>query len=215
MKSSTPMSVCRRMARKVPRSSSRCAGTTVCANGLSRLIMIWLPCCRRTRKPNLSSTATTCYPETRGNLLIQPTTALPACPLARAGRLPARQQCNLQSPPECSGSIPHAWRLGTRNRAGSGTPPPSSRPRRDESEPVACLKGMNAPAVCQVVPVAIARLRRFNAEAQRFAESRRDFCLSAFLRVPLRLCVDTSLALVAALPRRVLATWRLYVNCPC
>ena len=43
-KSSTPMSVCRRMARKVPRSSSRCAGITVCANGLSRLIMIsgWL-----------------------------------------------------------------------------------------------------------------------------------------------------------------------------
>ena len=66
MKSSTPMSVCRRMARKVPRSSSRCAGTTVCANGLSRLIMIWLPCCRRTRKPNLSSAATTCCPETRG-----------------------------------------------------------------------------------------------------------------------------------------------------
>src|ERR1035437_1107531 len=42
MKSSTLMSVCRRMARKVPRSISRCAGTTVCANGLSRLIMIWL-----------------------------------------------------------------------------------------------------------------------------------------------------------------------------
>ena len=32
MKSSNPMSVCRRMARKVPRSSSRCAGTMVCAN---------------------------------------------------------------------------------------------------------------------------------------------------------------------------------------
>ena len=103
-----------------------------------------------------SSAATTCCPETRGNLLILPTTALPACPLARAGRLPARQQCNLQSPPECSGWIPHAWRLGRRNRADSGTPLPSSRPRRDESEPVACLKGMNAPAICQVVPVTIA-----------------------------------------------------------
>jgi hypothetical protein len=33
-----PMSVCRRMGRKVPRSSSRCAGTTVRANGLSLLI---------------------------------------------------------------------------------------------------------------------------------------------------------------------------------
>src|ERR1035437_1854070 len=42
------------------------AGTTVCANGLSRLIMIWLPCWRRTRKPNLSSAATTCCPETQG-----------------------------------------------------------------------------------------------------------------------------------------------------
>jgi hypothetical protein len=31
------------MARSVPRSSSRCAGTTVCANGLSLLIMIRLP----------------------------------------------------------------------------------------------------------------------------------------------------------------------------
>ena len=38
MKTSTPMSVCRSMARNVPRSSSRGAGTTVCANGLSRLI---------------------------------------------------------------------------------------------------------------------------------------------------------------------------------
>jgi hypothetical protein len=28
--------------------------------------MIWLPCWRRTRKPNLSSAATTCCPETRG-----------------------------------------------------------------------------------------------------------------------------------------------------
>ena len=83
------MSVCRRMARNVPRSGSRCAGTTVCANGLSRLIMIWLPCWRRTRKPNRSSAATTCCPEIRGNLLILPAAALPACPLARAGRLPA------------------------------------------------------------------------------------------------------------------------------
>lgn len=77
-------------------------------------------------------------PQGAPDLLIPPTTALPACLLARAGRLPARQQCNLQSPPGCSGSIPHAWRLGTRNRAGSGTPPPSSRPRRDESGPAAC-----------------------------------------------------------------------------
>ena len=52
MKSSTPIAVCRRMARKVPRSSYRCVGTTVCANGLSRLIMTWQPCWRRTRKPN-------------------------------------------------------------------------------------------------------------------------------------------------------------------
>ena len=37
------------------------------------------------------------------------------------------------------------------------------------------------------------RLRRFNAEAQRFAEVRRGFYFSAFLRVPLRLCVKTCL----------------------
>ena len=50
------------------------------------------------------------------------------------------------------------------------------------------------------------RLRRFNAEAQRFAEGRREFFFSAFLRVPLRLCVKTVLALVAALQRDELAT---------
>ena len=35
------------------------------------------------------------------------------------------------------------------------------------------------------------RLRRFNAEAQRVAESRRGFISSAFLRVPRRLCVES------------------------
>ena len=40
------------------------------------------------------------------------------------------------------------------------------------------------------------RRRRFNAEARRLAESRREFFFSAFLRVPLRLCVKTCLALV-------------------
>ena len=40
--------------------------------------------------------------------------------------------------------------------------------------------------------VEIARsLRKFNAEAQRFAEIRREFFFSAFLRVPLRLCVKS------------------------
>jgi hypothetical protein len=48
------------------------------------------------------------------------------------------------------------------------------------------------------------RLRRFNAKAQRFAEIRREFFFSAFLRVPLRLCVKTGLALVAAWLRCVL-----------
>jgi hypothetical protein len=42
MKSSTPTSVCRRMAHNVPRSSSRCAGTTVCASGLSHLKQVSL-----------------------------------------------------------------------------------------------------------------------------------------------------------------------------
>jgi len=37
----------------------------------------------------------------------------------------------------------------------------------------------------------VRRLRRFNAEAQRFAEIRREFFFSAFLRVPLRLCVKS------------------------
>ena len=38
---------------------------------------------------------------------------------------------------------------------------------------------------------------------QRVAEGRKGFLSSAFLRGPLRLCVKISLALVAALPRRV------------
>src|ERR1017187_4513871 len=42
--------------------------------------------------------------------------------------------------------------------------------------------------------------RGFNADAQRLAERRREFLFSAFLRVPLRLCVKTGLALVAANP---------------
>jgi len=37
----------------------------------------------------------------------------------------------------------------------------------------------------------VRKLRRFNAEAQRFAEIRREFFFSAFLRVPLRLCVKS------------------------
>src|ERR1017187_9741650 len=44
------------------------------------------------------------------------------------------------------------------------------------------------------------RRRGFNADAQRLAERRREFFFSAFLRVPLRLCVKTGLALVAANP---------------
>ena len=45
------------------------------------------------------------------------------------------------------------------------------------------------------------KLRRFNAEAQRFAEVRRELFFSAFLRGPLRRCVQIRLALVGALPR--------------
>ena len=45
--------------------------------------------------------------------------------------------------------------------------------------------------------------RNLSAEAQRFAESRRGFLLSALLRVPLRLCVATGLALVPTWPRYV------------
>src|ERR1039458_8813301 len=44
------------------------------------------------------------------------------------------------------------------------------------------------------------RRRRLDADAQRFAERRREFLFSAFLRVPLRLCVKTGLASVAANP---------------
>ncbi len=49
--------------------------------------------------------------------------------------------------------------------------------------------------------------RRFNAEAQRFAESRKDFLVSAFLHESLRLCVGTGLALV-------LLTLGLAIPCP-
>jgi hypothetical protein len=49
------------------------------------------------------------------------------------------------------------------------------------------------------------RRGEFNAEAQRFAEPRRGFFPSAFLRAPRRLCVRTGLALAAALPRGALA----------
>src|SRR5258708_20056797 len=41
--------------------------------------------------------------------------------------------------------------------------------------------------------------RRFNAETQRFAETRGEFRFFAFLRVTLRLCVKFSSDLVAAL----------------
>src|ERR1035441_10588861 len=44
------------------------------------------------------------------------------------------------------------------------------------------------------------RRRGLNADAQRLAERHREFLFSAFLRVPLRLCVKTGLALVAANP---------------
>ena len=40
---------------------------------------------------------------------------------------------------------------------------------------------------------------QFNAEAQRLAEVRRELFFFAFLRGPLRLCVQIRLALVAAL----------------
>src|ERR1035438_7711658 len=43
-------------------------------------------------------------------------------------------------------------------------------------------------------PDLLAGCEGFNAEAQRFAESRREVFFSAFLRVPLRLCVKTGLA---------------------
>ena len=45
----------------------------------------------------------------------------------------------------------------------------------------------------------------FHAESQRFTEIRREFFFSAFLRVPLRLCVKTGLASIAASPRCVSA----------
>src|ERR1017187_9554491 len=43
-------------------------------------------------------------------------------------------------------------------------------------------------------PDLLAGCEGFNAETQRFAESRREVFFSAFLRVPLRLCVKTGLA---------------------
>ena len=56
---------------------------------------------------------------------------------------------------------------------------------------------------CSAIVEVVRKLRRFNAEAQRFAEIRREFFFSALLRVALRLCVKAGLA--AALPRCVSA----------
>jgi hypothetical protein len=55
------------------------------------------------------------------------------------------------------------------------------------------------------IPPFAPRLRRFNAETQRFAEPRRESFSSAFLRAPPRLCVKPALALVAAWPGCALA----------
>ena len=54
------------------------------------------------------------------------------------------------------------------------------------------------PALYTAIGELARSLRGFNAEAQRLAEVRREFFFSAFLRGPLRLCVKTGLALVAA-----------------
>jgi hypothetical protein len=51
----------------------------------------------------------------------------------------------------------------------------------------------NSFPLCTAIVQLARKLRRFNAESQRPAETRRDFIFSAFLRVPLRLCVKPSL----------------------
>lgn len=56
--------ICLRMARRVPRSSCRWVGTTVCAYGSSRRMMMWLPCWRRTENPSFSSARTNSGPDT-------------------------------------------------------------------------------------------------------------------------------------------------------
>jgi hypothetical protein len=52
-------------------------------------------------------------------------------------------------------------------------------------------------------PDLLAGCEGFNAEAQGFAESRREVLFSAFLRVSLRLCVKTGLASALGLGRAV------------
>ena len=62
---------------------------------------------------------------------------------------------------------------------------PQRRDRRSPAEPEIRIDG-NGELEKREAAEFLRRLRRFNAEAQRFAEIRREFFFSAFLRVPLR-----------------------------
>src|ERR1035441_3793171 len=58
------------------------------------------------------------------------------------------------------------------------------------------------------------RRRGLNADAQRLAERRREFFFSAFLRVPLRLCVKTGLECCTAILQYSRRLRRdLWMNC--
>jgi hypothetical protein len=126
-KDSTVRPDCRMIARNVPRSSSLWSGTTNCANGSLRRRMMWLPSCRRTKKPAFSRARTHPRPETRGSLLTRLRAWL------RNGRegptdgpLRARR-CSHEWPPLCSPPLPPASSPARCSRADSDTPKPSSR----------------------------------------------------------------------------------------
>jgi len=83
-----------RIARRVPRSSSRWSGTATWAKGSSRRRMMWLPFCRRNRKPAFLRAAAHSRPEMLGSLLTLPAARLQNVLPEQAGRLPVGPRRN-------------------------------------------------------------------------------------------------------------------------